>query len=164
METTQNILIMLAVIAVAALIIVIYFIPTVIANRRQCADKTIIFVINLLLGFIVIGWLGAMVWAIVGETEIQRREKQELQSMQLMQARMMFMSNGMPNGNMMNNGMSNGNMMNNGMQNGNLMNNGTPNEYMMYNGMSNGNMMNNGMLNNMPTMEIQSVSSEQSNL
>jgi hypothetical protein len=43
----------------------IYFIPTVIASSRGAVSKNMIFVLNLLLGVTVIGWIAAFIWAAV---------------------------------------------------------------------------------------------------
>ena len=107
------------------------FLPTFIANIRNCVDRTAIFLINIFLSFTVIGWLVALIWSITGETVAGQRKKyeqyrmQQMQQMQEMQTAMMqnaMMQ--MQNWNMMNGGMQNGNMPNGGMQNGNMMNNG----------------------------------------
>jgi hypothetical protein len=41
----------------------LYFVPTLVAGWRGHAQTTAIFVLNLLLGFTVLGWVGALVWA-----------------------------------------------------------------------------------------------------
>jgi len=46
-----------------ALGVVVYFIPTFVANSRNHPNATAICVLNLLLGWSVIGWVAAMVWA-----------------------------------------------------------------------------------------------------
>lgn len=51
-------------IIVALIVIVIYFVPTIIAYRRDHSYKGIIFAINFVLGASGIGYLVALVWAI----------------------------------------------------------------------------------------------------
>jgi len=48
----------------AAIAIVVYFLPTIIAVKRQHAYKGIIAVINVVFGLTGIGWAGALIWAI----------------------------------------------------------------------------------------------------
>jgi len=45
------------------LLLVIYFVPTMVARSRNHINATAIFVANLLLGWTVLGWAIAMVWA-----------------------------------------------------------------------------------------------------
>lgn len=42
----------------------IYFLPTVIANRNDHHNTTGIFLVNLLLGWTLIGWVAALVWSV----------------------------------------------------------------------------------------------------
>jgi multisubunit Na+/H+ antiporter MnhB subunit len=53
---------------IIALVIIIialafYFLPWIIANRRNHENQLAIFLLNLFLGWIGIGWIGALVWA-----------------------------------------------------------------------------------------------------
>jgi len=48
---------------IAALGIILYFIPTIVAHRRGHRQKTAIFVLNLFAGWTVIAWVVAIVWA-----------------------------------------------------------------------------------------------------
>ena len=45
----------------------IYFLPSFIAFGRAKKQLLAIFVINLLLGYTVLGWVGALVWALIRE-------------------------------------------------------------------------------------------------
>ena len=47
----------------------IYFIPSIVAWARQCRRIGGVFVVNLFLGWTVLGWIGALVWASAGEGE-----------------------------------------------------------------------------------------------
>lgn len=46
------------------IVAVLYFIPSVVAYKRNHAYKNIILVINIVFGLTGIGWAGAMIWAI----------------------------------------------------------------------------------------------------
>ena len=41
----------------------VYFLPTIVALLREKYDRVSIFLLNLFLGWTVIGWIVAMVWA-----------------------------------------------------------------------------------------------------
>lgn len=43
--------------------IVLYFLPAIIAYKKQHSNKGIILLINFLLGWTFLGWAGCMVWA-----------------------------------------------------------------------------------------------------
>jgi Superinfection immunity protein len=44
-------------------------VPAIIAQRRKCADISLIFLLSFFLGWTGIGWIAAMLWAIYGKTE-----------------------------------------------------------------------------------------------
>jgi heme/copper-type cytochrome/quinol oxidase subunit 3 len=44
---------------------IIYFIPSIIANNRNHRQSTAIFLLNLLLGWTFIGWVAALIWAVI---------------------------------------------------------------------------------------------------
>lgn len=46
---------------------VIYFIPSVIANNRKHRQFTAIFILNLFFGWTLIGWVGALIWAVLND-------------------------------------------------------------------------------------------------
>jgi hypothetical protein len=46
---------------------VIYFIPSVIANNRKHRQFTAIFILNLFFGWTLIGWVGALIWAVMND-------------------------------------------------------------------------------------------------
>ncbi len=56
----MSILMLLFVAIMAAL----YFLPAIIAKRRGKTNFVAIFVLNLFLGFTLIGWVVALVWAV----------------------------------------------------------------------------------------------------
>jgi hypothetical protein len=45
-------------------IFVFYFLPALIAFLRQHKNKLAIFLLNLLLGWTILGWLGSLVWSV----------------------------------------------------------------------------------------------------
>ena len=65
MELALGIILGLAFLAVA---LAVYFLPTVIAYARVKRNIWAIFALNLLLGWSVIGWVIALVWALSVET------------------------------------------------------------------------------------------------
>ncbi len=48
----------------AALLLVPYFLPTIIAVMRGKSNAGGVFVLNFLLGWTVIGWVGSLIWAL----------------------------------------------------------------------------------------------------
>lgn len=57
----------------------VYFLPTLIAGGRGKANgEGGVFLVNLLLGWTVLGWFVAFIWACSGETrrDVERREEQ----------------------------------------------------------------------------------------
>lgn len=46
-----------------------YFIPTLIANVRNCQHSGTIIFINLIFGWTVLGWIAALIWAIAEKPE-----------------------------------------------------------------------------------------------
>ena len=47
----------------------IYFAPSFVATHRDHAQVVPIFLVNLLLGWIVIGWIVALVWAFTAQRQ-----------------------------------------------------------------------------------------------
>ena len=48
-----------------ALLVIFYFLPCIICNVRTTQHGAAIFLINLFLGWTVLGWIAALIWAIV---------------------------------------------------------------------------------------------------
>ena len=46
-----------------------YFIPTIIAIRRDHPNKVAIILLNFFLGWIGIGWIGALIWSVLAIPE-----------------------------------------------------------------------------------------------
>jgi hypothetical protein len=49
---------------IITLIFAVYFLPSLIAFSRQHKNKIAIFLLNLLLGWTVLGWVGSLVWSV----------------------------------------------------------------------------------------------------
>jgi len=54
-----------ATIIVLFLALVFYLLPSAIANKRETDHVGSIFLVNLLFGWTVLGWIAALIWAIV---------------------------------------------------------------------------------------------------
>ena len=52
-------------ILLVVLIFGFYFLPTLIAFLRQHKNKLAIFLLNLLLGWTVLGWVASLVWSVI---------------------------------------------------------------------------------------------------
>ena len=52
-----------------AIALAIYFAPTIIAIQRHHPHALAIFAVNLLLGWTLLGWAGALMWAIAVDDE-----------------------------------------------------------------------------------------------
>lgn len=51
-------------IIVLLLLVAVYFIPSFVAHNRHHRNSTAIFALNLLLGWTLLGWVTAFVWAL----------------------------------------------------------------------------------------------------
>ena len=51
--------------------LVVYFYPSVIAYTKKKRNKGAIIALNILLGWTVIGWVGALIWALSYERPIE---------------------------------------------------------------------------------------------
>ena len=56
-------IVVVAILVVAG--IVLYFLPSIIAYKREHTNKGIILLINFLLGWTFLGWAGTLVWAFI---------------------------------------------------------------------------------------------------
>jgi hypothetical protein len=52
-----------------ALVVAIYFVPTMIAYTRKHERKGTILLVDLFLGWTLVGWWFALIWAIIGKRE-----------------------------------------------------------------------------------------------
>ena len=55
------------VVLVVLVLIVFYFIPSIVAGARNHRNGAAIYVLNLLLGWTLIGWVIALVWAFTAD-------------------------------------------------------------------------------------------------
>lgn len=46
-----------------------YFLPSIIANCYKKSQMLAIFLLNLLLGWTIIGWIVALIWAVIKENK-----------------------------------------------------------------------------------------------
>jgi hypothetical protein len=67
---TDNTLAPLVLIVLFVSSIGIYFFPSFVAYSRQHLQKVSIFVLNLSLGWTIVGWVGALVWAYSKKPEV----------------------------------------------------------------------------------------------
>jgi len=63
-EDLEVALLILAGIVMLVAVPTIYFLPALVASKREHKQKTAITVLNLFLGWTVLGWVGALVWAV----------------------------------------------------------------------------------------------------
>ncbi len=57
----------------AILILIVYFVPYLIADHRKHCNKNAILLLNIFLGFTVIGWIVALVWSALALRAAQQR-------------------------------------------------------------------------------------------
>jgi hypothetical protein len=62
--TDAHVLEHLAVVAPITIGLVLYFLPSMLSIARDKRNAPAIFVLNLLLGWTLIGWAGALIWAV----------------------------------------------------------------------------------------------------
>ena len=48
--------------------VLLYFLPTIIAFRRRHPRRGAIFLLNVLLGWTMIGWIATFAWSLMGES------------------------------------------------------------------------------------------------
>lgn len=58
----------LAGLIVLALIVAMYFLPTIVAYRRQRVSAGAILAANLLFGWTILGWCICLIWALSGDS------------------------------------------------------------------------------------------------
>jgi hypothetical protein len=67
----------LSVLSVISFVLGGYFLPFIIAMARDHRQKLAIFVLNLLLGWTVLGWIGALVWACTSDVKTKEARRDE---------------------------------------------------------------------------------------
>jgi hypothetical protein len=53
-------------------------VPGMIASKRRCADITLIYLLSFFLSWTIVGWIGAMAWAIWGKSDPKEYSKQSI--------------------------------------------------------------------------------------
>lgn len=69
MEDYPGLIVVLALMAAC----VVYFLPTIVAKTSHHPQTTAIYVLNALLGWTLIGWVIALVWAFIVQPKESRR-------------------------------------------------------------------------------------------
>ena len=64
-------IVLIGLVALAALI-ALYFLPLIVAQARGHRQTTAIFILNLLLGWTLLGWVAALVWACTNPAPVTR--------------------------------------------------------------------------------------------
>lgn len=62
-----GIIVVLIYLVIACVSIAVYFIPTFIAFSRNRSNKVAIFCMNFFLGWMVIGWIIGLIWAVADD-------------------------------------------------------------------------------------------------
>ena len=55
------------------IIILIYFIPTFIAKKKNHRQKTAIIIVNVFLGWTFLGWVVALVWSVMKDNDTMKQ-------------------------------------------------------------------------------------------
>lgn len=58
----------------------LYCLPSIISGFRSSSNTVGIVLVNILLGWTVFGWVGALVWSLIDKTEQQKVEEQQRQA------------------------------------------------------------------------------------
>lgn len=61
----------IAVFILIILALCFYFLPALIAGRRKAEHGTAIFLVNFLFGWTVLGWIAALIWAVVEDKQAE---------------------------------------------------------------------------------------------
>jgi len=72
--------------AIVLIVAFLYFIPWIVALRNSHRHATGIFLLNLFLGFTGIGWLIALIWAVVSPQEPQSDTDRMIELFEKMEA------------------------------------------------------------------------------
>ena len=55
----------------------VYFLPTIVACSRNHTNALAIFILNLFLGWTLIGWVVALIWAVYNKEPVKTTKKQK---------------------------------------------------------------------------------------
>ena len=81
----MTIISIIVVIAMFIISILIYFLPSTLAYRKQHSNKTAILILNLFLGWTLIGWVGALVWAVSTNEETKNSNNSKYEDLERLQ-------------------------------------------------------------------------------
>lgn len=70
-QDLTNAIDILIIVAISAVFLTIYFLPSIIANIRKHSHKFAIFFLNLFTGATGVGWIAAFVWAFLDKPVVQ---------------------------------------------------------------------------------------------
>lgn len=59
----------LSALIVLVIMVATYFLPTIVAATRKHKNTLGIFFLNLFLGWTLIGWVGALIWSVLAQSE-----------------------------------------------------------------------------------------------
>jgi Superinfection immunity protein len=62
---------------VALLVLILYFLPTIIAHMRDVKAYAQIFFVNLFLGWTLIGWVAVLIWSFWAKSFFGRRKRRD---------------------------------------------------------------------------------------
>ena len=68
-EIFVTIVLILVLYVITTIIVGLYMLPTIIAYRRKHQNKIAILALNLFLGWMLVGWVGALVWSVINHKE-----------------------------------------------------------------------------------------------
>ena len=57
------------------ILLFIYFIPTVVAYSRNHTNALAIFILNLFLGYTLVGWVIALIWAVYKKDTVKSKKR-----------------------------------------------------------------------------------------
>ncbi|MCD7785618.1 MAG: superinfection immunity protein [Oscillospiraceae bacterium] len=72
-EVIGYIILLILLLALLVALIALYFLPTILAVRKDHSSKTIIILINVFLGWSFLGWVAALVWSLDDKVYQQNR-------------------------------------------------------------------------------------------
>jgi hypothetical protein len=78
------------------LVLVIYFLPTIVAGRYRHRNSSAIGALNLFLGWTLLGWVVALVWALTRPADLSSRDNFAVDDVALRRNALAFESNGRP--------------------------------------------------------------------
>jgi uncharacterized membrane protein len=62
-------------VVILVIAMVVYFLPSIVAYKDKRAAWVGIAILNVLLGWTILGWIAALIWAVTGESEKERAKR-----------------------------------------------------------------------------------------